>query len=256
VPWQNSPVPRLQLLVLGALGYLLAIVPMVLFVGFLGDFVLPRTIDRGPGAGGPSALAIDLALLVSFAFVHSALARPAVKQGMARWVPPPLERSLYSAIAGLQILTLLYAWRPLPGEVWSLGTPALRLLVWGLFWSGWGIVVAALAAVDSAHLFGLRQSWSSANGRACPSPPLAARGPYRWIRHPLYSGTVLALFAAPEMSRGHLLLATFFTLYIAIGATYEDRELEARFGESFLAYRRAVPAYLPRIRRRRSPEAG
>jgi len=237
-------------LLVGALGYLSAIVPMVIFVGFVGNLGIPCRIDAGSPLPRLTCLLADLALLLSFAVVHSALARPSVKARLSRHLPPDLERSLYSAIAGAQILLLEFAWRPLPRLVWSVEAPLARFTVWGLFWLGWAVVIAALWAIDERELFGLRRAWAAARDRPYAPPPFAVRGPYLRVRHPLYSGTILALFAAPDMSLGRLLLAVLLTLYILIGATFEERDLAKRWGESFADYRRTVPAYLPRPGRR------
>lgn len=232
---------------IGLAGYLLAIGSMVYFGGFLGGIVVPKTIDSGPAGPAGVALAVDLALLLSFALIHSLLARESVKRWLAQRSPPALERSLYSAIAGLQIVALCALWRPLPDLVWRIAAPAGRAALWMLFALGWVIVLAALRAVRDVHLFGLAEAWASARGVDYRPRPLEASGIYRHVRHPLYSGTLLALWAAPSLSRGHLLLAAVFTLYLFIGYRLEERDLARRHGAPYLAYRARVPAFLPRL---------
>lgn len=233
---------------LGLAAYLLAIGSMAYFAFFLAGFA-PRSVDAGPLLPAGQAAAIDLALLASFGLVHSLLARERARAWIARRVGLALERSVYSLIAGLQILLLEWLWRPLPEPVWSVGNPAARALLWTLQGGGWLIVLAALWAVGSAALFGLDRAWAAAHDRVLAEPELAVRGIYRQIRHPLYLGTALALWAAPDMSLGHLLLATSMTLYLAIGLVLEERDLVRRHGAAFLAYREAVPGFLPRLRR-------
>jgi protein-S-isoprenylcysteine O-methyltransferase Ste14 len=214
-----------------------------------------RTVDGPPFVPASAALANNFALVASFAVVHSVLARERAKRAVARLVSPELERSLYSLVAGLQIAALLWLWRALPAPIWQLEAPAARAALWAFYCAGWLVVVASLLAVDSFRLFGLAQARDAACGRSSPEPPIVLRGPYRWVRHPLYSGTILALFAAPTMSQGRLLLAAAFTLYMLVGMRFEERDLARRFGASWLEYRRAVPALLPRLGARRAAPA-
>ncbi|MCM2269612.1 MAG: isoprenylcysteine carboxylmethyltransferase family protein [Thermoanaerobaculia bacterium] len=233
----------------GVAGYLLAVAPMVYFVAFTANLPVPKSVDSGLAGPAPAALAVDLALLLAFAVVHSVLARPAAKTQLARRVPAELVRSLYSAIAGTQIVTLMALWRPLPAVVWSVPGELPRAALWGLFAAGWAVVLGALRAVDAAHLFGLRQALAAARDVRYEPPPFVARGPYRYVRHPLYAATVLSLFAAPDMSQGRLLLALTMTLYIVLGCRFEERDLEREHGEAFSTYRAAVPAFLPGLGR-------
>lgn len=238
--------PRSLLLATGVLAYLASVGTMVAFVPFLAGVILPRTVDRGPAGSAAAALAVDGALLLGFGLVHSVLARRPVRAALARRLPPGLERATYSLVASAQMLALLVAWRPLPSTVWQLEQPVARAAVWTLFGAGWAIVLAGFAALDGGHLFGYAQARAAARGEPEPRSPFVVRGIYRHLRHPLYAGTVLALWAAPTMSAGHLLLAAFFTLYVAIGCQLEDRDLLGRHGEAYRAYRTAVPGFLPR----------
>ncbi len=246
---ENRPVQRPHYLAFGLAGYLAAILPMVYFVGFLANVVVPKSVDSGPVGPAGGALAVDLAWLVGFAGVHSLLARPAVKSRLTAYFPVELERSLYSLIAGAQIAFLCAAWRPLPFAIWSVPAAwgAARALLWALQCAGWGIVVVALLTISSAHLFGLRQAWSAARGLAYAAPRFESRGIYRRIRHPIYAGTIVAFWATPEMSQGHLLLVGVLTIYLFIGLAFEERDLERQFGAAYLAHRRAVPGFFPRL---------
>ena len=234
----------------GVVGYLLATLPMVYLAAFVAGVFVPKTVDSGPSGPAALAWAVDIALLFAFALVHSVLARPAAKAWLTRRIPPALERTCYSAIAGAQIVLLLGLWRSVPEPVWRIGSATGRAFAWGAFGLGWAVVAASVGAIGSDYLFGLRQAAAAARGAEPGEPPLAARGPYRWVRHPIYSGTILGLVAAPTMSRGHLLLAGVFTAYVLLGAWFEERELARRFGDGYLEYRRRVPAYLPRLWRR------
>lgn len=248
-----SPVPesprvlRPHYLLVGIAGQLLAVAPMAYLAGFLTGLPLPRTVDGPPFVPADRALAFDLFLLVSFGVVHSLLARGGAKRAFARFVPPQLERSVFSIVAGLQIVLLLAFWRALPQPVWRIEEPAARAAIWTLYAAGWAVVLVSLAAVRSSDLFGLARARAAARGEEYRESPIAARGPYRLVRHPIYSATTVALFATPAMSSGHLLLAVVFTAYTLIGMRFEERDLERRFGDSWRDYKARVPALVPRL---------
>jgi protein-S-isoprenylcysteine O-methyltransferase Ste14 len=257
----RSNEPGATRLAIAALCYVAAIAPMVYFVGFLGDFAVPRTIDgplpasRAGSSTIVSGAALDAALILAFALVHSVLARPSWKRRVAARLGRDLERPAYSAVAGVQLALLMAAWRPLPGALWTVEAPAVRFALWALFGLGWAIAAAGAVTLGTARLYGLAPMWDRFRGRLPRPDRLELVGPYRWIRHPLYSGTILALWAAPRMSVGRALLATLFTLYILVGSRLEERDLLAAHGERFADYRRRVGAFFPRLgaeRRRRS----
>ncbi|MEO8196596.1 MAG: NnrU family protein [Thermoanaerobaculia bacterium] len=243
---------RLHYLAFGLAGYLAALLPMVYFAGFLANVFVPKSVDSGPvpltSATGRT-LAIDLALLASFGLVHSLLARRAVKDRLTRIFPAELERSLYSLIAGAQMALICWGWQPLPQAVWDLPAEwaALRLFLWVLEGAGWGIVIAALVTIDSTHLFGLRQAWDAARRLPHVAPRFEIRGLYRHVRHPVYTGSLLAFWSTPSMSQGRLLLVGALTIYLFIGLMFEERDLEREFGELFREQKRRVPALFPRL---------
>jgi methanethiol S-methyltransferase len=238
-------VRRPHYLLFGLIAYVAAIQPMVYLVPFLADRWVAKTVDSGPAGPPAVALALDLALIAAFALLHSALARPRAKRLVARWLPEALERSFYSLVAGLQMIALLVWWRPLPSPLWSVGAPWARAVLWGLFALGWATVVAGLLSLSNTRLFGLAQAWAAAHGRSFEEPGVRVRGVYRWLRHPLYAGTLLSLWATPGMSLGHAVLAASFSAYILIGMRFEERDLLARHGEAYRRYRAAVPGLLP-----------
>jgi protein-S-isoprenylcysteine O-methyltransferase Ste14 len=249
---ENRRMQRPHYLAFGLAGYLASLLSMLYFGGFLANLLVPKGIDSGlpPADGFPGlALAVDLALLLSFAVVHSLLARRTVKDRLAAIFPPELERSLYSLVAGLQMGLICWAWQPLPLPVWDLPTSwaALRLGLWVLQGAGWGIVVVALSTIDSTHLFGLRQSLSAARRKPYLAPPFEVRGIYRLVRHPVYTGSLIAIWATPTMSQGRLLLVGVLTIYLFVGLAFEERELEREFGDAYRAHKRLVPSLFPRL---------
>lgn len=255
---------RPHYLVFGLAGYLASLLSMVYFGFFLANLVVPKTVDSGPAGPPGRAVAIDLALLLAFGLVHSLLARRAVKARLARIFPAALERSLYSLVAGLQMGLICWAWQPLPAPVWQVsaagaagaagavgalatGREGLGLGLWALQGAGWGIVIAALATIGSTHLFGLQQASSAAHDMPYVAPPFEIRGLYRHVRHPVYTGSLVAIWSTPTMSQGRLLLVGVLTAYLFIGLAFEERDLEREFGEAYREHRRRVPSLVPRL---------
>jgi protein-S-isoprenylcysteine O-methyltransferase Ste14 len=239
---------RLLAFFYGVVAYLAFVLITLYAIGFLGDAVVPKSIDSGGGAVSVRALAIDVGLLTLFALQHSVMARSGFKRRWTRLVPEPIERSTYVLVTVLCLALLFWQWRPMTRVVWRVdGAAAVVLTV--LFWLGWLIQLMSTFMVSHFDLFGLRQV--SAYLRARPSPPLAFVTPlfYRLVRHPLYTGFLLAFWAAPVMTFGHLVFALVTTLYILVAVRFEERDLLAAFGETYRSYQRKTPMLLPFTKR-------
>ena len=224
----------------------------VYLIGFVAGYpALPTHIDKGLAAPPLMAAIIDLALIALFGVQHSVMARPGFKASWTRIVPPPIERSVY-CLASAGVLGVLYAfWHPISGTVWDVVNPAARAVLWGLFALGWGIVFISTWLISHFELFGLAQVWRHWRGSAAPEVKLTTPGFYRVVRHPLYSGFLLAFWAIPTMSYGHLLLAAAMTVYVLIAVGYEERDLVGTFGGAYEDYRKRVGMLVPGVGRRR-----
>jgi protein-S-isoprenylcysteine O-methyltransferase Ste14 len=229
--------------VVGLLGFAVGVGAMGAFVVW--QALLVRRESPTSLRPGGVAVAIDLALVGSFGLIHSLLARESMRRRLFARLDPALERSVYTWIAALQIVALIVFWRPLSGIVWDVDSPTGRALLWSAHALGWLVAVAGFHAAGATHLFGLAQARASAAGRPYVEPPLVTTGLYAWIRHPLYAGTLAALWSLPTMTDGRLLLAATLTAYVAIGARLEERDLARRHGEVYRSYRAGVPAYVP-----------
>lgn len=223
----------------------------VLAVGFVGALPGFRGLDSGEVGAPLVSSATDLLLLGAFALQHSVMARQRFKAWWTRFIPRPAERSTYVLAATALLALLVWQWRPLPDPVWSVDAPAARIALWAAFWAGWAAVLASTFLIDHLELFGLRQAFAFATGRVLAPPAFRTPGPYRYVRHPLYFGFVLAFWATPDMTVGHLLFAAAATGYILVGIFFEERDLTRHFGEVYRRYRREVPMLIPlRLRRR------
>lgn len=230
-----------------ALVYVIFLATFLYAIGFVQNLWVPKTIDSGVSPGFATALGINLVLLGIFALQHSVMARPAFKRVWTRIVPEAAERSTYVLAASLALVLLFAFWQPLPERVWSIGHPAAAGLVYGLSWLGWAMVLISTFLISHFHLFGLSQGFAGL--LRLKTAPAEFRTPlfYKWLRHPIYAGFVIAFWAAPEMSWGRLLFAVATSGYIFIGIWLEERDLITQFGDRYRTYRREVGMLAPKI---------
>lgn len=233
----------------GLVNYLVFLGVFLYAIAFVGDVLVPKTIDTGGPTGEFwSSLLINAGLLGLFAVQHSGMARQGFKEWWTRIVPWPIERSTYVLFTNAVLILLYWQWRPMPEVVWSVDAMWAAWTLWGLFGLGWGLVLVATFMISHAHLFGVQQAYEHMQGEALSSPDFQVRGLYHHVRHPLNLGFIIAFWATPEMTVGHLVFALATTGYIFIAMVLEERDLIARFGERYRAYRNHVPMIIPRLR--------
>src|ERR1700760_2933028 len=237
---------RILMLFYAVASYGAFLVSCLYLVGFVGNYWVPTSIDVGIPAGPVEAIVADLLLLGAFAIQHSVMARPAFKQWWTKIIPEPCERSTYVLLSSLVLVLLFWQWRPIPMQIWHTQGIAAHLLT-GTFWLGWLIVNASTLLIDYFHLFGLRQVFSAWRGSTTSDPSFRTPLLYKIVRHPLMLGFLLAFWATPEMTAGHLLFALMTTAYILVVLRFEERDLIAEFATTYQQYRRRVPMLLPRI---------
>jgi methanethiol S-methyltransferase len=240
----------------GAVAYLLFMVSFVYAIGFLGNLWVPRGVDHALSAPAGPAVLIDVLLLGVFAIQHSVMARPVFKRWWTRFVPSSIERSTYVVLASAALLLLYWQWRTLPGIVWDVSLPVARMVLWALFWSGWATVFLSSFMVSHFDLFGLRQVYLAWRGKPYRDLDFRVRYLYRLVRHPLMLGFLIAFWATPTMTAGHLLFSVATTGYILIALRLEEHDLVESLGDQYRAYRRDVPALLPGTRRHPNAAAG
>jgi protein-S-isoprenylcysteine O-methyltransferase Ste14 len=206
---------------------------------------VPKTIDSGPVVGVGEALAVNLLLLSSFAIQHSVMARQGFKRWWTRIVPHSIERSVYVLLASLILIAVFAHWRSMPDIVWTVGDPALAQAILGLSFLGWAIVLVSTLLINHFELFGLRQVFVNLVGREIPPARFRTPAFYKVVRHPLYLGFIIAFWAAPTMTVGHLLFAAVTTAYILVAIVFEERDLIAAFGDEYREYRQRVAMIVP-----------
>ncbi len=240
--------------VYGVACYALFFVTFLYMVGFLGNFVVPRTIDNGTETPQWLALMINVGLVLVFGLQHSVMARPAFKKIWTRFVPGPMERSTYVLLTSLALILLMWQWRPMTATVWDFEDPLIRGVIYGLFGLGWLIVLATTFLINHFDLFGLRQVTLYLMGREYTPLGFVTPGPYKHVRHPLYIGWLMAFWAIPTMTIGHFLFASLQLVYILVAIGYEERDLMDFHGESYKKYREETPMFVPNMGRKMTRE--
>ena len=232
-------------LLYGVAAYLVFLVTFLYAIGFVEGLIVPKAIDSGTVVPLAEALVVNLLLLSLFAVQHSVMARKPFKAWLTRYIPKSVERSSYVLLASLALALLLWQWRPLPDLVWQIAHPQLALAVMVMSFVGWLLVLTSTFLINHFELFGLSQVIRSLMGRDTPAARFRTPLLYKVVRHPIYLGFIIAFWAAPTMTVGHLMFAAVTTAYIFVGIALEERDLIAEFGDEYRRYRARVAMLLP-----------
>lgn len=230
----------------GMIVYVIFLITFLYAIGFTGNIVVPKSIDSGTPGPVAISLVINLALLSVFALQHSIMARPAFKRMWTRLIPEAAERSTYILMTCVALILIFAFWQPIPNLIWNFGNSITGVTLSLLFWCGWLVVLASTFMIDHLDLFGLKQVFAHLKKRQAMHPNFVKTGFYRLVRHPIMTGFLIAFWATPNMSAGHLLFACVTTGYIVIAVLHlEEKDLIASIGEDYLSYRDEVPAFVP-----------
>lgn len=229
----------------GVMSYLVFLVACFYSIGFVGNMVVPKTIDSGAEAPFVEALLINAFLLGLFAIQHSVMARPAFKTWWTRVIPLPVERSTYVLLSSLLLFLLFWQWRSMPGVVWSAENSVVRVILLTLYWMGWLLVILSTFMIDHFDFFGLRQVYLYIRNEPYSNKGFRTPALYRYVRHPIMLGFFIAFWATPRMSAGHFVFALASTIYILIALQFEERDLVSVHGDAYREYKRQVPKLFP-----------
>jgi len=231
----------------GMFCYLLFNATLLYFIGFIGNFAVPKTIDSGVVIPTAQALTINIVLIALFGIQHSVMARPQFKQLWLKIIPKPIERSTYVLLATLVLILLCWQWQPLPTVLWHAENPIGYWVLLGLFWFGWLFSLFATFLVDHFDLLGIRHVYQYMRDKPYEPPQFQAASVYQYIRHPIMLGTIIGLWATPLMTVGHLVLAIGFTIYIFIGIHFEEKDMVSTHGETYEKYQQKTSKVIPKF---------
>jgi protein-S-isoprenylcysteine O-methyltransferase Ste14 len=229
----------------GIASYILFFVTFLYAIGFVSGLVVPKTIDSGTVVPTAEAIIVNLLLMSVFAIQHSVMARKPFKRWWTQFVPASVERSTYVLLSSLALDLLFWQWRPMPAIVWHVADPQIAMAITGLSLVGWLIVLTSTFLINHFELFGLHQVANNLAGRSMPAPRFRTPLYYQFVRHPLYLGFIVAFWAAPTMTAGHMLFAAVTTAYIVVGIMLEERDLVELFGDEYRRYKSRVSMLVP-----------
>ena len=238
---------RMSILLYGTFSYLICLVAFYYAFGWIGNLLVPVTIDSPPRGPIGQAFLVNSLLLALFAIQHSVMARPGFKEWWTQFVPKPGERSTYVLFSSLALFLMFWQWQPMGGVVWSVQNSIGRSILTGMYVFGWLLVLAVTFLINHFDLFGLRQVWLFARGQKYQPLSFVTPGPYKWVRHPLYVGWLCAFWFTPTMTAAHLLFALATTAYILMAIQLEEKDLTTLHGRAYSNYRKSVPMLVPRF---------
>ncbi len=236
---------RSLVLLFGVLSYVVFFFTFLYQIGFVEGMVVPKAMNDGAVVSVAHAVVINLVLLSLFAIQHTIMARLFFKRWWIKIVPEPIERSVYVLLASLLLLLMNWQWGPLPKYIWHVQGSGGRTALYAVSFAGWGLVPYATCLINHFDLFGLRQVWLYFKGREYTEVEFKETVLYSWVRHPIMLGFIIAFWATPDMTQGHLLFAAVTTAYILVGIQVEERTLLALHGEDYEQYRQRVSMIIP-----------
>jgi methanethiol S-methyltransferase len=241
----RHPIRRFVAFLYGLASYVVFFVTFLYAIGFVSGLLVPKTIDNGMAVPMAEAFIVNLLLMSVFAIQHSIMARKQFKHWWTQFVPKSVERSTYVLFSSLALGLLFWQWRPMPAVVWHIDNPQIAMTVTGLSFVGWLIVLTSTFLINHFELFGLHQVANNLAGYPMPAPRFRTPLYYNFVRHPIYLGFIIAFWAAPTMTVGHLLFAAVTTGYIVVGILLEERDLVDLFGDDYRHYKDRVSMLVP-----------
>ena len=239
---------KIAILIYGVFAYLMFFAVFLYAVGFIGNIYITQSLDAIPNIPFTQALMINLGLLALFALQHSGMARTGFKNWITQYIPRSAERSTYVFISNLAMIMIFYFWQPMGGFLWSFENEAIKNIILVLYMFGWGVLFYSSFLIDHFHLFGLKQVWYQLKNKTINTSHFMIPSFYKRVRHPLYVGWAIIVWATPVMSAAHFVFALGCTVYILAGIKLEEKDLEKEFGDEYRNYKKQVPMIIPALK--------
>lgn len=245
---QRSTIPKMAAVLYSLVAYLAFFGSILYAIGFIGNLVVPKAIDTGTGQSSLLAITINCGLMALFALQHSVMARPFFKRWITRYIPEAIERSTYVLLSSVALSIIFWLWQPMTEQIWRVESLPGILAISGLYFLGWVVVFLSSFMINHFELFGLKQVYDYCKEKQSIDTPFTVRYFYAFVRHPLMLGFLIAIWAAPVMSAGHLLFSLVLTIYILLAVKYlEEKDLRRAIGDEYEAYSKRVPMVVPRL---------
>ena len=245
---------KLAALAYSLLSYAFFLLVFIYFIGFLSSIGVPKGIDTAVSrVSWPWAIVIDVLLITLFAIQHSGMARKAFKHWWLRFVPAPIERATYVLFSSAVLALMIWLWQPVSITVWRFESPLAVALLTSVYWLGWALVLVATFLISHLELFGIKQALDTVLRLKAPDTSFKTPLLYKWVRHPMYAGFLMAFWATPHMTVGRLVFAVTCTLYIVIGSRLEEKDLLVLFGDPYRRYQQRIGRLIPFVGRRQLP---
>ena len=245
---------KLAALAYSLLSYAFFLLVFIYFIGFLSSIGVPKGIDTAVSrVSWPWAIVIDVLLITLFAIQHSGMARKAFKHWWLRFVPAPIERATYVLFSSAVLALMIWLWQPVSITVWRIESPLAVALLTSMYWLGWALVLVATFLISHLELFGIKQALDTVLRLKAPDTSFKTPLLYKWVRHPMYAGFLMAFWATPHMTVGRLVFAVTCTLYIVIGSRLEEKDLLELFGDPYRRYQQRIGRLIPFVGRRKLP---
>ncbi|MCK0110501.1 isoprenylcysteine carboxylmethyltransferase family protein [Flavobacteriaceae bacterium S0825] len=240
------------ILLYGIVAYFVFLIAFLYAIGFVGNIIVPKSIDSGAETTMYSSIFINVILLSVFALQHSIMARPKFKEWFNSIFSQAMERSTYILLSSLALILIYWQWKPITTIVWETENTILSSIITGIFFLGWLIVLLSTFMINHLELFGIAQIFDNLKNKQTPNPKFQTNYLYKLVRHPLMLGFLIAFWATPTMTVGHLLFTLITTIYIFVAVRYlEEKDLKKVIGKKYETYQKEVPMIIPFTKNKR-----